>query len=347
MKYRNITGLLGAVVLATSGLSLPSHAVTFTPPAGGSPSQSTGGASRGSVRFTPPPKQGQPSQATGGASRGNLFRPAAGGKAPGQATGGASRGTLFKPAAGRPVRMATGGASRGQLFRPVTGRGAPRQAAGGAARGTLFTAGGAPSQAAGGASRASDTATMVGLEGPAALMALLPQTFYGTTVMERPTILVYLPESTAAEAMFSLKDEAGNTLYEMAMPVSGEAGVLPVTLPADAPALEVGKNYQWYLALKVDGMLNPSTPYVDGWIQRLQPTAEVMAALQQPDALKQATAFGASGIWYDCVAALASVRMTEAGSDKVAKNWQELLASVGLQDIVKAPMMAAVDQASL
>ncbi len=47
--------------------------------------------------------------------------------------------------------------------------------------------------------------------------------------------------------------------------------VIAIKLPADAPALAVGKNYQWFLALKIDGQLNQSTPYVDGWIQRIQP----------------------------------------------------------------------------
>ncbi|NJR42775.1 MAG: DUF928 domain-containing protein, partial [Akkermansiaceae bacterium] len=37
-------------------------------------------------------------------------------------------------------------------------------------------------------------------------------------------------------------------------------------------------------AVKVDGQLSPSTPYVDGWIQRIQPSAELATAMQQEDA---------------------------------------------------------------
>ncbi len=346
MKHQHLVGMVSSIVLIASSVGMSSaHAVTFTPPAGGGPSQSTGGASRGTIKFTPPPKNAAPRQSTGGASRGNLFQPAAGTSAPSQTTGGASRGQLFKPAPNNSApKRAAGGASRGNLF--GTGS-APSQAAGGASRGQLLGSGqGAPNQAAGGASRNGihpvDPAT-VGATGPAALIAVLPQTFYGTTVAERPTILAYLPASTADQAVFSLKDEAGNTLHEMIVPVSGEAGIRAIKLPAGAPALAVGKNYQWFLALKVDGVLNPSTPYIDGWIQRVPPSATLVSALQQPDALQQAKALGANGVWYDCVATLAAMHTAPGAKAPLAKDWAELLTSVGLQDIVQAPIMLATN----
>jgi hypothetical protein len=278
------------------------------------------------VTFTPPIRNGAPSQATGGASRGNLFTPNADRGAPRQATGGASRGNLFTPSADRGApRQATGGASRGNLFTPIADRGAPRQASGGASRvGTYHL----------------NPAT-VGAAGPAALIALLPQSFYGTTVSERPTILVYLPATQAEKAVFSLKDEAGNTLHQMTISVAGKTGVMSIPLPADAPALAVGKNYQWFLALKVDGTLSPSTPYVDGWIQRIQPTAELATVMQQEDALKQATAFGKNGVWYDCVATLAALHTTQPNNATILKQWEELLSSVSLKEIVTAPLLAS------
>jgi hypothetical protein len=175
------------------------------------------------------------------------------------------------------------------------------------------------------------------------MMAILPQTFYGTTLRERPSILVYLPDSPAEKAVFSLKDEGGNTVYQMSFPVSGEAGVLMVQPPANAPALEVGKNYQWFLALKIDGTLSPSTPYVDGWVQRVQPSAELSSALQQPDALKRAEILGKNGIWYDCVATLAMLRNGQPASQTLNQHWVELMADVGLQEVNQAPVMISVN----
>ncbi|MEH2264516.1 DUF928 domain-containing protein [Nostoc sp.] len=283
--------------------------------------------SANAVTFTPPINNGAPSQATGGASRGNFFVPTSGKGAPSQATGGASRGSLFTPSAGKGApRQATGGASRGSLFTPSAGKGAPSQASGGASRvGTYYL----------------NTSTESA--GPAALIALLPQSFYGTTVSERPTILVYLPVSNAEEAVFSLKDETGNTQYKMTIPIALKNGAIAIKLPADAPGLVVGKNYHWFLAVKVDGQLSPSTPYVDGWIQRIQPNAELATAMQQQDALKRATAFGKNGVWYDCVETLAALHSAQPTNVTLTKQWEELLSSVNLKEIVTVPLLGSTN----
>ncbi|MEH2129909.1 MAG: DUF928 domain-containing protein, partial [Nostoc sp.] len=232
--------------------------------------------------------------------------------------------------------------SRGNLFTPAAGKGAPKQATGGASRGNLFTPAtdkGTPQQATGGASRVGTyylNPSIVSATQPAALIALLPQNFYGTTVSERPTILVYLPASNAQEAVFSLKDEVGNMQHQMTIPVAGKTGVIAIKLPANAPALAIGKNYQWFLAVKVDGQLSPSTPYVDGWVQRIQPSAELATAMQQQDALKRATALGKYGVWYDCVATLAATYTAQPNNATLRQQWEELLSSVSLKEIITA-----------
>ncbi len=292
------------------------------------------------ITFKPSPQNGAPKQATGGASRGTQFV-SRNGRAPTSTTGGASRGILFKPTSGRAIRQSSGGASRGILFKSTNTSGRVLRAAGGASRGKLFSSGSAPTQTAGGASR--DATTYVNpaesTQYPAALMALVPQEFYGTTLSDRPSILVYLPESNAEEAIFSLKDEAGQLIYQTILPISGEAGIARVQLPASIPALEIGKNYQWLTALKIDGRLSPSTPYVDGWIQRIAPTAEMAQALKTTNAIARAEALANAGIWYDSAATLAELREQQPNQEASLKNWQELLTSVGLQSIQTAPML--------
>lgn len=259
-------------------------------------------SSAAAVIFTPPPAQNAPRRSTGGASRGNLFTPSPSRSSPNQSSGGASRGTIFQPA---------------------TGNGTPTQSAGGASRVGTYDL----------------NPSVVSADGPAALIALLPQGYYGTTLSERPTILVYVPASTAKTAIFSLKDEAGTVLYQTTLTVAGKMGIMPIQLPANAPPLAIAKHYQWFLAFKVDDILSPSTPYVDGWIQRIQPQTEVIAALQQTDPLQQATTFGKHGIWYDCVATLASLRATHPHDPALATQWAELLASVGLRAIADMPIL--------
>jgi len=328
MKRRYLISALSVIALVANGVCSSAYAVTFTPPTNnGAPSQATGGASRGSF-FTPKKGNGAPSQATGGASRGSFFTPKKGNGAPSQASGGASRGNLFTPAKGNGApQQATGGASRGNLFTPAKGNSAPQQASGGASRLGTYDL----------------NPLGVATTGPAALIALLPQSFYGTTVSERPTVMVYIPASNAQEAIFSLKDETGKTQHQMTIAVAGKTGAIAIKLPADAPALAVGKNYQWFLALKTDGQLSPSTPYVDGWIQRIQLNSELAKAMQQQDALKRATAFGKQGVWYDCLATLAALYAEQPNNATIVKQWEELLTSVNLKEIAAAPSVVSAN----
>jgi Domain of Unknown Function (DUF928) len=306
MKSRYLISLLSAIALIISSVWSSAYA----------------------VMFTPPPKNAAPSRSTGGASRSSLFTPKKGNSAP---------------------RQATGGASRGNIFTPTKGNGAPQQTSGGASRGTLFApdkGNSTPQHASGGASRVGSyqlNPSAVAASGPAALIAVLPQSFYGTTLSEHPTIMVYLPASNAQEAVFSLKDEAGNMQYQMTIPVAGKSGVISVKLPNDAPALAVGKNYQWLLALKLDGQLRPSTPYIDGWIERIQPSAELTTAMQHKDTLKQAEALGKNGVWYDCVATLAKLHADQPTNVTILKQWEELLSSVSLKQIVTAPVLISAN----
>ena len=219
------------------------------------------------------------------------------------------------------------------MFSAPADNSAPSEARGGASRSSSFftrkSGEYAPLHARGGGSRYGDNQ-------PAAIMALLPQTYFGTTVYQRPEILVYLPQSEAKEGIFSIKDARGNTLHEMTVSVSGKAGVISIKVPTD---LKIDKNYQWFLALKMDGQISPRTPYVDGWIKRIQPNKEIARSMQEKDLLDVAKAFGKEGVWYDCVATLASLRAAQPNNPTLKKHWSELLESVGLQDIEKAPII--------
>jgi Domain of Unknown Function (DUF928) len=313
MKHFNPTRIFGVILLVAGSIGLAAgnaQAIGFTPAAG----------------------SGAPSQATGGASRGRFFKPVMRNGAPSQATGGASRGGFFKPPAdqGAP-QQAAAGASRGKFFKPAKGKGVPQRASGGASRVGRYDLN----------SQSDNSAASAG---PAALVAMLPQGFNGTTIAAHPTIMVYVPESSAQTAVFSLKDDAGNMIYQQQLAVSGQAGLVAIALPSNAPALNLNQNYQWYMALQVDGELNPSTPYVDGWIQRVAASPELTTAMQQSDQLKQAEVLGANGIWYDCVAKLAGLRASQPNRPDLDKHWAELLESVGLQDVNQVPLLSSVSQ---
>jgi hypothetical protein len=312
------------LTLVASLLSLPLavNAATFVPPANNAaPRHSTGGASRGS--FIPPANNATPQQSTGGASRGS-FIPPANNATPQQSTGGASRGSFVPPANNATPQQSTGGASR-HSFAPPSDNATLRSYAGGASRTNLY--GYLPAEA--------------GAQ-PLSMLAITPENFYGTTLLERPTFLVYVPQSDATEAIFSLKDEAGNIVYQTVVAVPGQSGIVAVQVPTDAPGLELGKPYQWLFALLVEGNLSPSTPYVDAWVSRIEPDLALAEQLQQGTAHQNAETLAANGVWYDSVALLTDLQMTGMGQGNSVttleqrQDWQELLNSVGLETVVAA-----------
>ncbi|NJM99623.1 MAG: DUF928 domain-containing protein, partial [Phormidesmis sp. RL_2_1] len=130
---------------------------------------------------------------TGGASRGNFFTPPADNSAPRSATGGASRGSFFIPPAddNTAPQGSTGGASRGL----------DSASSDWADEAVVNTSDTARSNIYG----VTEAATLI--SAAASMLAVMPESFYGTTLEARPTILVYVPASTADTAVFSLKQK--------------------------------------------------------------------------------------------------------------------------------------------
>ena len=189
--------------------------------------------------------------------------------------------------------------------------------------------------AAGGASRTqelcapeSQSAPLAGVA--TALMPLMPKTHYGKTVSKRPTILVYLPATPATDVFFSLKTETKQLHYQFSMPLSGEAGILQLQLPEQAPALALGQHYQWFLALKCKGQLRPSSPLVSGWVQRVNLPASDPWQQQSPS-VQKARALGAAGIWYDAAATLIQLRQSQPANERIVSHLRDYLTSSSVE----------------
>lgn len=196
--------------------------------------------------------------------------------------------------------------NNGFVFNPTSGSSGPRQSSGTATR----------------SPRSSQLAAVRGL---------VPPSLSGTTIAAHPTILAYLPRSTATTALLRLSNEADQVIYQASLPVSGQAGILTIPLPETMPALTVGQSYQWQLVLEISDQLARSKPQATGWMQRIAVPPEV--ALQSAEPLRQARTLCSQGIWYDCAASLATLRSAQPHDPTLQQHWAELLTSVGLQDL--------------
>lgn len=167
----------------------------------------------------------------------------------------------------------------------------------------------------------------------AAVRVLLPRGNYGTTVSAHPEILVYVPETSAREALFALKTSDNRMVQRMTVPISGKAEIITIKLPETAPALEVGKTYKWYFGVKCAGSLRPNDP-AEGWIKRIEPDSALLPTQSTSNLLEAAEAYGSAGVWYDALAALGQLRKNEPNNRAIAQHWGEFLGSVGLNEMI-------------
>jgi Domain of Unknown Function (DUF928) len=129
--------------------------------------------------------------------------------------------------------------------------------------------GDAPDDTAGGSSRggaycSDDSAIQRGR----GFTALMPT--YSETNTERPTFSVYIPKTVAKKVFFSLKDSDENYYYQTTISLPDKAGEFRLQLPADAPTMEMNKDYTWSLGLVCQQVFDPTNPMLIGVIKRVK-----------------------------------------------------------------------------
>ncbi len=197
----------------------------------------------------------------------------------------------------------------------------------------------APSQSTGGSSRVGDNcfATQkVGLT--ASVIPLLPSSGIGLTVKEHPAILVYIPPTTAKQALFSVQDEQAINHYQKTINLPAKPGVMVIKLPNSIPGIKTGKNYQWSLAIMCSAELEPDSPLVSGWIQRVQNPVGLKNQSNLSPSLELASHLAKYGVWYDTIFEIANLMQAEPNNPKIKASWQQLLNAVGLNAIANTPV---------
>lgn len=178
---------------------------------------------------------------------------------------------------------------------------------------------------------ASDLKTQQAQSDRLKLSSIVPQNNFGLTTAERPTFWVYIPETSARQVILSIKQEGNSPHWQQSIDLKGKAGITGIKLADDAPALELGKNYQWAIVLVCGDRPSPNDPVNTAWIKRIE------LAEGEPiptEALAKAAVLAEQGIWYDTLDILAA-------QEPSVDNWQvwiEYLKSGGLDRVANEPI---------
>lgn len=154
------------------------------------------------------------------------------------------------------------------------------------------------------------------------LTAIAPNSYNGLTTAERPTFWVNLPKTSAPQAILLIKKGSDadwhqlDTHWQQSINLKGNAGIIGIKLSKDAPVLEIGKNYQWVLALVCGNQPNPNDPLVAAEIKRID-RSQISRIATTITELDKASLYARKGIWYDAL----DILVAEKSS---LNNWQDI-----------------------
>ena len=172
------------------------------------------------------------------------------------------------------------------------------------------------------------------------LTALIPNNSNVTlTLSDRPKFFFYIPETSAKTAEFVIKDENDNDIYRTDLTIPNRRGIFIFNLPANAPTLEIGKNYQWYFAIRCtpDNSLNDLA--VSGWIWRTQLRPDITNELQKAQPRDRARLYRQYKIWHEALASIAELRRSNPNDSQLVAEWQQLFTSAGLSEFKELPIL--------
>ncbi len=181
---------------------------------------------------------------------------------------------------------------------------------------------------------------------PAQLIAMLPATNLGLTTSPYPRFFWFTPKTKAKFAEFTLyaaNEQMQDTIpiYKTTFNITGMPGVTSLSLPSKAmiPPLAVGKDYHWSVALICNPNDRARDIKVNGWVQRLTPTASLMSQLATANPLDRVFLYANNGIWLDTLDTLAEMRCSSPKDPALAAQWAELMKSVQLNAIAEQSLL--------
>jgi Domain of Unknown Function (DUF928) len=196
---------------------------------------------------------------------------------------------------------------------------------------------GAPSSTAGGATRGScDKLSKQ-------ITPILPKEKLGLTLSERPTFFVNLPKAAAKNAEFLLlateNDISTEVVYEATVNLPEQPGIMAYTLPDNAPALETGKRYRWFLSVPCNADESEAKATVDGWVERTESNVTLSKQLETAEVSKRPEVYAQAGIWYETLASLVQQRCNNPNDAKIKEDWRKLFQYAGLSNLASESLV--------
>jgi hypothetical protein len=173
------------------------------------------------------------------------------------------------------------------------------------------------------------------------LTALIPNDSVGMTTKDLPELFFYLPKTSKSQQVeFVLRDYRDRLVYENTTSIE-QNGIVKVNVPASQQlqSLETNRDYHWYLSMICDPQDRSKDMVVEGWIKRVAIAPNISQQLEQLDPLERVNLYQIANIWYDALSILVNLKSSNLNNGQVPEKWQELLGSVGLENLSQEPII--------
>ncbi len=181
---------------------------------------------------------------------------------------------------------------------------------------------GQPKHTVGGATR-GDSCT-IDREDKNEITALVPAIDQSLTLQAHPSFFAYVsPINGEKSATLIVKDETEDYYYSQKLMIPATGGVIKMTLAEDAPPLEVGQNYTWFLRIQCNAFLQPADPQISASVTRVE---RDVPSMSQDELV---FFYANSEIWYDSLNS--AFELSQSGRSIY---WSQLLSNIGMERFV-------------
>jgi hypothetical protein len=147
------------------------------------------------------------------------------------------------------------------------------------------------------------------------------------TATATPTLYWYVAQTSASSGEFVIIDRTNQPVYYISFPIPQKSGIVKIDIPEQA-ALKAGQTYSWFFMIVCHPNHRNQDKFVQGQIEYVQLATAEKERLAAAKGLEKAQLLAQSYLWPETLDTIAQLR------GKNPEEWQELLTSVGLEELV-------------
>jgi hypothetical protein len=174
------------------------------------------------------------------------------------------------------------------------------------------------------------------------LTALIPQTNYGLTTLERPNFYFYVPYSkndgVSAEFLLKYYTTQSNTIniYQQEIELGNTAGIIKINFPDHIQPLIENGIYDFSLTLTCQG--TNEQIWVKSYLQRVTLNSEIQQQLNKTTLGKKLEIYAQQDLWFDLLNSVAQLYYSNPENEIIKNIWQDILQQIELENIEDKPV---------